>query len=263
MNIRLLFISTLFIFLFVACNGLEQKEIIETWSAQTPLDFKEELIRTHIERKLNLQADDIGSVVLFSAHLNEDGIEDGLVVLNLSPKAKKDMENSSNSARFHDAGYIGDYNYLIIWDGETRQLGGAFKLVGNGLIPLKVELTHLLDPGYKTVRAEYRVLNTIFHTYLHNYNGSLLPVFSFTVADLIGDPNMKTYVHVLEENPNQIQKDIVIYSASWPSYEEEEAAKNKYSYPLGSLNSTGQQVYRFFFDINSGKYASNDTPPSN
>lgn len=226
------------------------------------VEFERAAILELLQNRLQLSPDDVGELILFKAHLNADGKEDGVIALNLAPKARRDMENSNNPARFQDAGYIGDYNFIFIWDGATKTIGTAFKLVGNGLIPVVVNLVNLLDPGYKTVTAQYRVQNSVFETYFQNVNGSLIPVFSYLIVDQMGTDKMQVYHHALEENPSQIEKDIVIYEGLWSEYDADAAAKDKNEYPLGSITSSGKEIYRFFFDQRSGKYATNAQPES-
>jgi|LakMenEpi03Aug12_release.lakeMendotaPanAssembly.Ray.scaffolds.fasta_scaffold183712_2 hypothetical protein len=230
-------------------------------SVEQTFDFEEETIRAFVMDKLQLKPEDIGSFEMKRAHLNADSIQDGFVFLNLAPKAMRDMETSSNPARFQDAGYIGDYNYIFVWDGATQKMGTAFKLVGNGLVPIEVSLIQLLDPGYKTLTARYRVQNSIFETYFQNVGGSLVPVFSYLVVDQMGSKAMTMYYHAVEENPSQLEKDIVIYGGVCPTYNADEAARDKNTYAIGPIQSDGQEIYRFFYDPKSGKYATNAPLP--
>lgn len=221
------------------------------------LEFEEKLVKELIFKRIKISESDLGTFEMHRAHLNADAEEDGYVVMNLAPKAKKDMENSSNPARFQDAGYIGDYNFIYVWDGKTKTLGTAFKLVGNGLVPLKVTTANFLDPGYKSLIAEYRVQNSIFETFFNNANGQLLPVFSYTKVDLIGTPNMSVFTHKFEENPERIEKDIIVVKGELSAYDETEAALNKNDYPIGTITPTSSRVYHFFYDERSRKYATN------
>lgn len=247
--------------LVVSCtNSAEDK--LEYALSDEITAFEEEPLRNFVLTKLMLNPEDIGSFEMKRAHLNADGAEDGIVVINLAPKAQRDMERSSNPARFHDAGYIGDYNFIFIWDGATQTIGTAFKLVGNGLVPVEVNLVNLLDPGYKTVTARYRVQNSVFQTYFKNVNGSLIPVFSYLIVDQMGTDKMQVYHHALEENPKQIEKDIVIYEGIWTGYDAQAVALNRNAYPLGQIEPFSKDVYRFFYDAQSGKYATNSPLPS-
>jgi hypothetical protein len=245
-----------------SCSDSVEDETTDGNVADQVIAFDEENLKEYVHSKLKLNPEDIGSFEMKRAHLNADGQEDGYIFVNLAPKAKRDMENSSNPARFHDAGYIGDYNYLFVWDGATQKMGTPFKLVGNGLIPLEVSLINLLDPGFKTIKAQYRVQNSVFQTYFLNVGGSLIPVFSYLIVDQLGTEEMKVYVHKLEENPSQLEMDIVIYEGQWTDYEKEKAAIAKNDYPIGTISSTGKEIYRFFFDPRSGKYATNSPMPT-
>jgi hypothetical protein len=259
-NFRFLFVC-FFGLLLVACTNTD-KEAQELDLMDQVVDFEEGSLRNFIVAKLKLSPEDIGTFEMKRAHLNADAKEDGFVVVNLAPKAKRDMEQSSNPARFQDAGYIGDYNYIFVWDGASQKMGPPFKLVGNGLIPLELSLNNLLDPGYKTISAKYRVQNSVFETYFMNISGSLIPVFSYLVVDQIGTDEMQVFFHKLEENPTQLELDIVIYEGLWADYEKEKAAFAKNDYPLGKITSTGKEIYRFFFDPRSGKYATNSPLPT-
>jgi hypothetical protein len=245
-----------------SCADSADDEALDENVANQGIAFEEKDLKEYVLSKLKLNPDDIGSFEMKRAHLNADGEEDGYIFVNLAPKAKRDMESSSNPARFHDAGYIGDYNYIFVWDGATQKMGTPFKLVGNGLIPLEISLVNLLDAGYKTITAKYRVQNSVFQTYFMNVSGSLIPVFSYLTVDQLGTDAMQVYVHKLEENPSQLEKDIVIYEGFWQDYDKEKAAFAKNDYPIGKINSTGKEIYRFFYDPSSGKYATNSPIPT-
>ncbi len=247
---------------FSCDQNISENQEPENANAPRIVEFERDAVLALLQNRLQLNTDDIGKFELEKAHLNADGAEDGVILINLAPKALRDMENSNNPARFQDAGYIGDYNFVFVWDGATQTIGTAFKFVGNGLIPAEVRLINLLDPGYKTLMVRYRVQNSIFQTYFQNLNGSLIPVFSYLLVDELGTDEMQVYYHALEENPSQIEKDIVIYEGLWSDYDADAAAKDKNAYPLGSIKSSGKEIYRFFFDPRSGKYATNAAIPN-
>ena len=253
-------LSALALFLMLSsCSDdvdtLDETQVEDLFSVQVELE--EEEIKNLIVKRIKIDKSDIGTFEIHKAHLNADGVEDGYIVMNLAPRAKKDMEQSANPARFHDAGYIGDYNFLYVWDGNTKTLGKAFKLVGNGLIPLKVSASNFMDPGFKSLSAEYRVQNSTFETFFKNINGQLIPVFSYTKVDLIGTPEMQVTTHKFQENPNRIEKDILIVKGKLGNYDAIEAALNLNSYDVGTIEPTDEIIYHFFFDESSRKYATN------
>lgn len=246
-------------FLVFSCSdSVENPEIegeIDLFKVE--LDFEEAAVKDLIKRRIKIEDADFGSFEIHKAHLNADAVEDGYVVMNLAPRAKRDMEKSSNPARFHDMGYIGDYNFIYVWDGKTRTLGTAFKFSANGLTPIKVSVSNFLDPGYKSLSAEYRVQNSTFETFFRNVNGQLIPVFSYTKVDLIGTPDMVVNIHQFEENASAVEKDIVIYKGIVEGYNELEAASNRNSYEIANVKRTDEVVYRFFYDERTRKYATN------
>lgn len=244
---------------FASCSGSSENELIEEEEDlfKVELNFEEAALKDLIQRRIKIENGDIGSFEIHRTHLNADAIEDGYVVMNLAPRAKKDMEKSANPARFQDMGYIGDYNFIYVWDGKSRTLGTAFILKGNGLTPLKVTASNFLDPGYKSLSAEYRVQNSTFETFFMNINGQLIPVFSYNKVDLIGTPEMTVNTHIFAENPAQIEKDILIVKGELRDYNETEAALNKNNYDVGYIKPTDEVVYRFFYDERSRKYATN------
>lgn len=247
----------LLFFLLGSCTSDEVEDVKQDSEDlfKVQVDFDEQQIKDLIIRRIKIEPTDIAVFEMHKAHLNADAFEDAYVVLNLANRAKRDMEKSANPARFHDSGYIGDYNFIYVWDGKTRTLGTAFKLAGNGLIPLKVTTSNFLDPGYKSISAEYRVKNSTFETFFMNRNGQLIPVFSYTKVDMIGTPEMKVTTHVFKENPEKIEKDILIVRGELSGYDQNEAALNKNSYDVGLIKPTNEVIYHFFFDERSKKYA--------
>ena len=259
---KLGFLSFIFALVSTSCSGDISESTDDSENQfedlqNVQLNFEEKAVKELILKRVKLSEADLGTFEIHRAHLNADAEEDGYVVLNLAPKAKKDMENSSNPARFQDAGYIGDYNFIYVWDGKTKTLGTAFKLVGNGLTPLQVSTSNFLDPGYKSLIAEYRVQNSIFTTFFKNMNGQLIPVFSYTKVDLIGTPKIKVHTHKFQENSEKIEKDIVVVRGTLNGYNETEAALYKNDYNVGEITPTDEVIYHFFFDERSGKYATN------
>ena len=258
----LVFLVVISLFFSSSCDEKNQEEEkienVDLFSAE--VDFKEAEVKELIISRIKCETSDIALFELHKAHLNADAVQDGYVVLNLANRAKRDMEKSSNPARFQDAGYIGDYNFIYVWDGKTKQLGTAFKLVGNGLTPLKVTASNFLDPGYKSLSAEYRVQNSIFETFFMNVNGQLIPVFSYTKVDRIGTPEMKVSTHKFQENNVRIQKDILVVKGLLANYDDNQAALNRNTYDIGTIKATDEIIFNFFFDDVSQKYATNASP---
>jgi hypothetical protein len=256
-NFKFIGIFLTIMVIFTSCDTSDNTENLDLKgdNENVEIPFEEEALKTVIMQALQLSADDYGTFETYQMHFNADEFEDGLVVVNLAPKANADMAKAKNPATFHDQGYIGNYNYLFVWDGSKRTLGPAFKIVSNGLSPLKLTFSNLIDVGFKTISAEYRLGNGVFQTFFSNTQGTLAPVFSYNKIDYIGKDSLKVTWHKLEENPELLQKDIVIYEAIWKDYDVNEASKNPNEYPLGEIVLTDKEVYRFFYDPKSRKYA--------
>jgi hypothetical protein len=249
-------------FLWTACQSEAEPEVTKEDSKQTktdasikPIEFDEKAIRQAVLSRLGISETDQPEVVITRAHLNNDSFEDAYINVNLAKKATKDMEAAKNPAMFVETGYLGNYNYLIAWDGETKLLGNPYQLVSNAMEALIVEEVDLLDPGYKTLAVTYRVRNSVFEIFLRIMNGSFAPVFSYKIMDGIGTDKPVFQVRKIVDNPKSVQKDIIVYEGELRDYSATEAARNKNYYPFNRIQSKPAPVARYFFDKQLEKYA--------
>jgi len=244
------------VIVFVASCGdiADEKSNEQEYNYGDTIEFDEDVITKTILSRIKATTDEV-DVVIKRAHLNEDEFLDAYISINLARRAKKDMEKASNPASFDNLGYLGNYNYLVVWDGETKKLGDPYQVVSNGLEELKMKEQNLLDPGYKTLSAKYRVRNSVFEIFFSYMNGNIVPVFSYKIADLIGTNEPEAFYKEIVENTQQLQKDIIIYEARIFGYSVETANANRNYYPIDSLEPKSTPINRFFFDKKSGKYA--------
>lgn len=249
-------------FFFTACQNDDSSSGYQTnessFNPDEAFDFDEALLLKVIAHKLNIDPND-ATFSVHRAHLNEDEYLDAYVSVNLAKLASRDMEQAKNPASFIDMGYLGNYNYIIVWDGELKRIGKPYVLSSNGLEDLKLAEHNLLDPGYKTISAQYRVRNSAFETFFRYLNGNIVPVFSYKIIDGIGTDEPEAYVYELQENPSQLQQDILIYAANIPNYSAEAALKIANFYPYDSLVKQYPVRMLFFYEKSMQKYATNDT----
>lgn len=227
----------------------------ESFNPNAPFEFNEQMFLKVALSKIGAVESEV-SWEVGRAHLNEDGIQDAYLSVNLSKRAQKDVENAKNPSFLVDLGYLGNYNYLVIWDGETKQVSNPYLISSNGLEALKVKEQNLLDPGYKTLSAVYRVKNSAFEVFFRYLNGSIVPVFSYKIIDGIGTDYPEAFVHEIVDNPQQLQQDIIIYEAEIPGYKAISEHDPNY-YPMNNLIAKPTVVARFFFEKSMGKYATN------
>jgi len=261
LSIRVTIALTIMGVFFTACQSdnasNENQDNESRLNLDEPFDFDEAHLMKVIAHKLNIDPND-ATFSVHRAHLNEDAYLDAYVSVNLSKVASRDMEQAKNPASFVDMGYLGNYNYLVVWDGELKRIGKPYVLSSNGLDKLTVSEHNLLDPGYKTISAQYRVRNSAFEIFFRYLNGNIVPVFSYKIIDGIGTEEPEAYVYELQENPSQLQQDIVIYEAKFPNYSAKEALKNANYYPYDILEKQDPVRMRFFYEKSMQKYATND-----
>ncbi len=245
------------VILFVTSCGsdaIDEVQIEQEINYSDAIEFDEDVIINIILSRIKATEDE-ADVVIKRAHLNDDEFLDAYISVNLARRAQKDMEKANNPASFDNFGYLGNYNYLVVWDGETKVLGNPYQVVSNGLERLSVKEQNLLDPGYKTLSATYRVRNSVFEIFFNYLNGNIVPVFSYKVVDFIGtDEPFAQYCKIVE-NPQQLQKDIIIYEATIRGYSAEKANANRNYFAIDSLEPKPMPLNRFFFDKQLGKYA--------
>lgn len=244
------------ILLVNSCGGeaVEVDEKEQESNYNDAIEFDEKLITKAVLSRINASTEE-ADVVIKRAHLNDDEFLDAYISINLARRAQKDMEKASNPASFDNLGYLGNYNYLVVWDGETKILGDPYQVVSNGLERLGLKEQNLLDPGYKTLSATYRVRNSVFEIFFRYVNGNIAPVFSYKVVDFIGTNEPFARYRKIVENPQQLEKDIVVYEATIRGYSVEKASANRNYFAIDSLEPKPMPLNRFFFDKQLGKYA--------
>jgi hypothetical protein len=251
--------TALILFMTSSCDTNETPALIDGElenSANAQIEFNEENLLKAALSQINASPSEVGQSQIKKLHLNEDEFEDAYISINLSKRAYKDLEKVKNPSMLIDAGYLGNYNYLIIWDGATKQLSTTFPISSNGLESLSIEHTNLFDPGYKTLSATYRVRNSAFETFFRYVNGTLLPLFSYKKMDHIGTEKPEAYTYELVENPALIQQDIYIYEATITNYSQEKANQDRNYYPITNFTPINKPIQHYFFEKSLGKYAS-------
>jgi hypothetical protein len=180
---------------------------------------------------------------------------DAYLVINLKEKVQNDYTNNKNPATFAEMGYIGKYNYVVPFNGATKQVGSAYLIGSNGLESLEVLELGLLSPGYKTLQVNYRVRNAGFAVFLQLTGRKFSPIFAYKQFDNIGTDTTESFFCEIVENPATIEKDINIYAGKIVNYNLKKAFENPNYYKV-EIEKMPKLVRNFFYSSSEQAYAS-------
>jgi hypothetical protein len=206
----------------------------------------EQYVVTQVKKVLEIAADEKVEISFHRTFLNADSSMDAFVVVNLRGRAEDDFNRNKNPATFSEMGYLGNYNFVIPYDGARQQLGSPYLIGSNGYSPLKVEELNLLGPDAKILKVDYRVRNAGFSVFLQLMGYKFLPIFSYKQFDHIGTPQKEAFACEYTNNPNNLTKDISIYKGKFIDFNEDEALKNP-NYFEPKIEKTEKLVRHFFY----------------
>lgn len=240
-------------FFLFACSNEQTSES----DSKTKLEVdknSEKYIISEAKKRLNLSENDKIELSFHRAYLNADTSLDAYVVINLKGKVENDYTNNKNPATFSEMGYIGKYNYIIPFNGQTKEVGSPYLIGSNGKESLEVIELGLLSPGYKTLQVNYRVRNAGFAIFLQLGSKKLNPIFEYKRFDNIGTDSTVALFCEIVENPKSIEKDINIYEGKILNYNIKKAFDDPNYYKV-EIEKTPKLVRNFFYNPSMQAYA--------
>lgn len=242
-----------FTIILFACSN-EQKNKKPTVKKIEINKNSEKYIVSQAKKALHLKKNEKIKVSFHRSYLNADSSKDAYVVVNLRGQAEKDYENNNNPATFSEMGYVGNYNYIIPFNGQTKTIGSPHLIGSNGYAMLKVSEHKLLGPGYNVLQVNYRVKNAGFALFLHLTGRSFSPIFAYKRFDYIGTDSVETFYCDIVDNPDNLTKDLNVYKGKVVHYNAKKAFENPNYYNL-KIEKTPQLVRHYFYQPSMRAYA--------
>jgi len=189
---------------------------------------------------------------IYKAHLNADNSEDAIITINRFDLAMDNAAKANNPSKHAEFGYMGNYNYVMYYDGMRDQFSAPIVVPSSARTPLEVGFEHVQSDAFQTTTIEYRIRELGMKSYYFVQNNTFALVFEWKLYDRVGTSDYEANVLELgTEGELTGNKDILIFSGKIKDYTTE--IPDMYAYePV--IEKKGGLLYRFFYNPQLGKY---------
>ncbi len=184
--------------------------------------------------------------------LNDDGIMDAVITINLLERAKLDASASKNPAKVAELGYAGPYNFIMIFDGATKRFTHPTIIQSSPKSELEIKFCNIESMRFKTIIVQYRLMNAGFWTWMSLETGKPVKMFQWNVFDKIGDEIPEAQVIEYKPNPASTKEDIIIYDGKILNYSPSKIEDKTKFTPI--IEKIGAEKYHFFYDPTQRTY---------
>lgn len=214
LNILLLGLA---LFSFYACKESNNKDvntIIEhdfddVDDSNLPLD---ERAKKQAMRKIGIPANETISVKVYQAYLNDDNISDAFITINRLEFAERNAKKLKTYEILKRNGYVGNYNFIMIYDGATDKLSLPIPVPSSAKKELEVDFEYLFSSSYTSPVVTFRIKDGEFKNFYKIADGIMDKVFKMKSYEFVGQANEKAYVYeIQEEGMFSFVKDIIVY----------------------------------------------------
>lgn len=182
---------------------------------------------------------------------NNDGIQDKIITINRLDKAKNDMKNASNPAKFLDMGMIGNYNHFLLFNGKTNTFTDWKTIPSSPFRQLRIEPISISLQEKNHFLIEYRIRDAAYVNFYAVNDESFELIFQYKRFDRLSEKNPEAYVLTIEDGSQQgIMKDLTIHSAKI-LHIPENADLNIFD---PSITKTSENKIHFFYLNEKKKY---------
>lgn len=252
MNYLTFFAGLLLTALLTACGSGESTDPTAEQPDKITETFEERTER-EIAAKLELPATEDYTLKVYKAYINSDTIEDAIVTVNRMQFAMDEAIRSGKTAKAEELGYMGNYNFFFYYDGALDTYSVPIPVPSSPGRPLDVSFASVTSLNRKDIVIDYRIRNSGWRSYFAVLNErDLLLVFQWKQFDKLGTNEPEALYHDLQESPDGLSKEIVIFESSLDN--NQSGIKDIYSFEP-KITKKGKQQYRFFYDPRSAKYA--------
>ena len=214
-------ILALSLFVLPACKNGTPKEVDEinepqfgneTDDPNLPLD---ERAKKQAMLKLGIPANEDFSIQIHQAYLNNDNQSDAIITINRLAFAKQQSENLNNKEILERNGYIGNYNYMMVYDGAVNKISIPVPVPSSAMRELEVDFEYLFSESYSTPVITYRIKDAEFKNFYAISDGVMDKVFKMKSYEFVGTDNEKAYAYEIQESGMfSFAKDIKVFSGN-------------------------------------------------
>lgn len=251
-------ILALSLFILSACKNETPKEVEKTNEPQfsnevedknLPLD---ERVKKQAMLKLGIPANEKFSVQIHQAYLNNDNQSDAIITINRLAFATHQSENLKTKEILKRNGYIGNYNYIIVYDGATNQLSIPIPIPSSAMRELEVDFEYLFSESYSTPVITYRIKDTEFKNFYAISDGIMDKVFKMISYEYVGSKKEKAYVYKIQDKGMfSFAKDIKIFNGKLENSSE---ISNDWFGPKSKISGTQNLDREWYFDPKRSAY---------
>lgn len=261
MKMNLFFLSFILI-IFSACQGnsvdADEDNITNPEFAQEDdqnLSLEERAKKQAIV-KIGMPANEDFRFQLTPAYLNNDDISDAIITINRFSYAKEKNVGQKDYETLEKNGFVGNYNYIMIYDGATNQFSIPIPIPSSAAKELEVDFENLFSEEYVTAVITYRIKNTEFKNFYQVMDGVLEKIFKMVAYEDAGTKNEKGYVYeIQEEGQFSSVKNILMYEATLENSKE---VSNDWFGAKPILKKTDKVDKRWFYDPKRTSYVTPD-----
>ncbi len=241
-----------FVLAFISsCGDSKSKETVlpevtEDNSKQTV----EKMAERHIESKLSIPATEKYTYKIYKEHLDDDGKIDAIITVNRMEFAMDEASRSNNTAKLAEIGFMGNYNFLFLFDGGLNMISPQIAIPSSPMAELVVSFENIQSDKFKDVLVDFRIKNASYKDYYVISNHIPRRVFQWKNYDGLTSKISEAYYFEYGDGTMTEMKDILVKKAilKQPT---KEVDVSKYT---PELTKTDELVFRFFYHPKEGKY---------
>jgi hypothetical protein len=249
-------ISLISLLLIASSCGDEETSTETTETSETTTQQSNESFDARAKREivvaLSIPANEKYAMRIYKEYINSDTIEDAIITVNRMEYAMDESIRNHREAKAAETGFTGNYNYVFYYDGALDQISNPIPAPSSPGRELDVEFKSIVSPARKDVILGYRIRNSGWKCYFSVFNEhDFMMIFRWKSFDFAGEDHPEALFHAIEENPNQIAKDISIYTSEIDSYTKN--IGDIYQY-VPSITKKKALQLKFFLDPIEKKY---------
>lgn len=244
----------LLIFTGILVLGCDSTEVPNTENPEKESNEKADFdtrTKRWVESVLEIASTEEYELKIYQEQLNDDGFLDAIITVNRLAYAIDEAVNSVNTVHKVETGYLGKFNYVFHYDGQTDKFSKPIPIGSSAIVPLKVNFEHIQSPNFKTALVDYRIRDAAFRNYFFITDGLIHLALQHTVYTSFMSPDCKYYATQFIPSRTSAAKDIVVYQAKCTSKTPENSTD-----PFDpELIIQPELAFHFFYLPNTRKYA--------
>lgn len=242
--------------LLLIVSSCDEETTTSTENSETAISSRNESFDARAKREivtaLNIPANEKYSIRIYREFLSSDTIEDAIITVNRMEYAINESIRNKREAKGAETGYTGNYNYIFYYDGALDKISNPIFAPSSPGRELDVEFKSIVSPARKDLILGYRIRNSGWKCYFSVFNDhEFRMIFQWKSFDFAGEDNPEALLHSFETNPNQVPKDIAIYTSEIDSYTKN--IGDMYQY-IPSITKKKELKLKFFLDLSVMKY---------